>query len=74
MIAKKDLIDGALYKGECRNASEARWDAARNVFVYRRRKFGDEFDEDISHPDDDALHDVFVPELLVTGEDTRGTD
>ncbi len=64
MIAKKDLIDGAVYSGHCRNASEALWDAARNVFVYRRRKFGDEFNEDICHPDDDSVYDVFVPESL----------
>lgn len=65
MIAKKDLIDGALYNGSCRNVSQARWDATRNVFVYRRRKFGHEFNEDICHPDDDRVHDVFEPESLV---------
>ena len=68
MIAKKDLIDGALYLGECRNSDRARWDAARNVFVYRRRKFGHEFNETICHPDDDQIHDVFTPEALFKDE------
>lgn len=70
MIAKKDLVDGAVYNGHCRNAREARWDAKRGVFVYRRRKFGSEFDEDINHPEDDDGFDFFVPETLKAG----GTD
>ena len=66
MIAKKDLIDGATYVGTCRNASEARWDAARECFVYKRAKFGFTFDEDIKHPDDDQVYDVFIPETIKT--------
>ena len=64
MIAKKDLIDGAVYEGHCRNASEARWSAKDNEFTYRRRKFGTEFDETINHSEDDDGMDLFFPERL----------
>jgi hypothetical protein len=64
-IAKKDLIDGAYYKGTCRNASEARWSAKDNCFYHWRTKFGDTFIESISHPEDDEVYDVFVVESLL---------
>lgn len=31
------------------------------VFTYKRYKFGDIFDEDINHFEDDDGYDVFVP-------------
>jgi hypothetical protein len=61
-IAKKDLEHGAYYSGSCRNASEARWNAERNVFVHWRTKFNNTYLEEIRHPEDDELFDVFVVE------------
>jgi hypothetical protein len=60
-ILKKDLIDGKTYYGDCRNANRARWDTERNVFVYKRTKFGYVYDEDINHFEDDNGYDLFVP-------------
>ena len=62
MIRKSHLKDGAKYKGRCRNASEAIWDAEREVFVYQREKFGTTFPEDINHPEDDNGYDLFIPQ------------
>lgn len=62
MIAKKDLKHGAYYAGHCRNATEARWDAVRQVFVHWREKFRRTFTEDIYHPEDEQRFDVFIPE------------
>lgn len=60
LLPKSDLVDGELYWGWCRNASQARWDASRQRFVYARTKFGSTFDEDIVHPQDDEGFDVFA--------------
>lgn len=60
-IRKKDLKDGKLYLGKCRNANKAKWDKKRNVFVYQRTKFGFTFPEDINHFEDDDGYDLFVP-------------
>ena len=66
MIPKTDLLDGALYKGRCRNATEARWDAKIGRFKYRRRLYGDEFAiEEMEHSDDYKGYDVFTPEKLI---------
>jgi hypothetical protein len=61
---KKDLIDGAYYTGNCRNANVARWDAATNRFYHWRMKFGNRFVEWIFHPDDEKYFDVFEAEAL----------
>ena len=61
MVGKSSLRDGAYYHGRCRNAQVARWDAAQNVFLYMRNKFGSTFAEDICHPADDNGFDLFVP-------------
>ena len=61
-IAKKDLEHGAYYKGNCRNANEARWNADKNKFVHWRTKFNNTYLEEIRHPEDDKLFDVFVVE------------
>ena len=58
-IPKKDLIIGKTYIGECRNASEAVWNG--HTVVYKRYKFGDIFDEEINHFEDDDGYDLFVP-------------
>lgn len=60
-IPKKDLIDGKTYYGKCRNADQAIWHADKNVFVYKRHKFGDTFSEEIKHFEDDNGYDLFVP-------------
>jgi hypothetical protein len=62
IIQKKELRDGAYYRGTCRNASEARWDAVNNVFVHWRTKFGSTFLEEIRCPEDDKNFDVFIAE------------
>jgi hypothetical protein len=64
-IEKKDLIDGAYYQGDCRNASVARWDAKTNLFYHWRTKFGSRFIEEISHPDDEPHYDVFISEKII---------
>lgn len=61
MIAKENLEHNQVYVGWCRNTTEARWDQVRNVFMYRRTKFGASFEEDIRHPENDDGFDVFVP-------------
>lgn len=58
-IPKKDLIVGKSYKGFCRNADTAEWDG--EVFWYTRYKFGDTFDEEINHFEDDDGYDLFIP-------------
>jgi hypothetical protein len=58
-IPKKDLIVGKTYLGACRNASKATWTG--KVFVYKRRKFNWEYDEEINHFEDDDGYDLFVP-------------
>lgn len=69
MIPKADLIDGRLYFGHCRNADLARWDTEKQVFIYIRVKFGNKFEEEINHPEDDNSFDLFVPVELVTNDE-----
>jgi len=64
-IAKQNLIHGAYYAGSCRNASEARWNDDKQVFVHWRTKFNHTFLEEIKHPEDDQLFDVFVVEHIL---------
>jgi hypothetical protein len=59
-VLKSDLIDGAYYKGKCRNATIARWNADIDKFVYWRTKFGSKFTETICHLNDDPYYDVFI--------------
>jgi len=63
-IAKKDLIHGQYYNGHCRNATLARWNEHSQRFVYLRRKFGMLYLEEICHPIDDFVYDVFVVESV----------
>lgn len=60
-IPKKDLKDGHLYQGSCRNASEALWNAEKQCFIYWRTKFGSTYQEEINHFEDDDGYDLFVP-------------
>lgn len=61
LIPKQDLVDGAVYRGYCRNAEFATWHADEGVFIYTRIKFDSEFEEEIHHPEDDDGHDIFIP-------------
>lgn len=63
MVAKEELKHGAYYKGVCRNADIARWNAEKQHFVYKRYKFGTWFMEEIFHPADDNIYDVFRPDF-----------
>jgi hypothetical protein len=65
-IARKDLIDGAYYKGHCRNAQVARWSEADGCFYHWRTKFRSTFLEEIKHPEDEQFYDVFIVEELIT--------
>lgn len=65
MIPKKDLVNGAIYIGCCRNAYLAQWHAEKNCFVHLRTKFDNVFAEEINHPEDDDGFDLFVPTLKV---------
>jgi hypothetical protein len=60
-IAKKDLIDGAYYQGDCRNASVAKWIAEKDSFVYLRNKWHSQFLEYINDFEDDDGYDTFIP-------------
>jgi hypothetical protein len=60
-LPKSALRHGAYYRGECRNASVARWNAERGQFYHWRNKWGLTFVETIKHPEDDEVYDVFLP-------------
>lgn len=62
MIPLKDLIDGRWYIGYCRNALMVKWDAKAQEFVYKRYKFGSEFEDTVPHPEtQNDNSDIFVP-------------
>lgn len=61
-IAKQDLVHGAYYKGRCRNASVARWNGEKEIFLHWRTKLGHTFLEEIHCPEDEQCYDVFVVE------------
>jgi hypothetical protein len=60
LIGKKELKHGAYYEGFCRNASIARWDSKKEVYIHWRSKFGTTFLEEIRCPEDDKNWDVFI--------------
>ncbi len=61
-IAKKDLVHGAEYGGECRNASISEWDAHSQVFKYRSFKMGIAYINEIPHIEDTPEgEDGFMP-------------
>ena len=57
-------MHGAYYKGTCRNATEARWNADKELFYHWRYKFGSWFIETIHCPEDEERYDVFVTEAF----------
>lgn len=70
-IRKRDLVHGAYYKGECRNATIARWDGINQCFVHYRTKWGEKFTETILHPEDELVFDVFVVERMLGDEEIK---
>ena len=72
MLRKEALIDGYYYRGWCRNAKVARWDAASGAFQHVREKFGSRFLETIKHPQDELYFDVFIAlEVTEPSEEER---
>ena len=61
VIRKKDFVDGAVYRGESRCTDEATWCAERNMFEYKRTKFGETFTDVVDALEDDRGYDVFLP-------------
>ena len=59
ILSKEQLVDGTYYIGRCRNATIARWSAARGCFFHWRQKFDRIFVEEIKHPIDEEHYDVF---------------
>jgi hypothetical protein len=60
-LKKSELEHGEYYYGTCRNSDTARWNSKDEKFYYRRQKFGTSFIDDIRHPEDDDVFDVFIP-------------
>lgn len=65
MIPKSDLIIGRSYCGDSRNTGKAVWTG--KLFIYQRKceMTHDLLLEELNHPEDDAVHDVFTPTSLV---------
>lgn len=61
-IKKEDLKHGHYYKGRCRNATVARWNAEKGCFIHWRTKYTFKFLEEIKCPEDEQYYDVFVTE------------
>ncbi|MEK7512905.1 MAG: hypothetical protein AAB601_01780 [Patescibacteria group bacterium] len=61
VIPKAELKHGAYYRGRCRNATVARWNAAKGCFYHWQTKFGMTFIETIRHPEDESRYDAFEP-------------
>jgi hypothetical protein len=55
MISKENLEHGVYYRGVCRNATLARWNADKQVFVHWRCKWGKRFLETIGYWVDEKL-------------------
>ena len=60
-IPKDKLIDGKTYIGDTRNTKEAKWDAKKNTFIYMRSKWGNTFEDEVNHFEDDNHYALFVP-------------
>lgn len=64
MIHKRDLIVGAAYEGDSRNADLAVWTGTE--FRYMRKCYltGESWPECLKHPEDDDGSDLFYPSCL----------
>ena len=69
VFSKEELIHGFYYRGHCRNATVARWNNEKKVFVHWRTKFGDRFLEEIRCPEDDQVYDVFYADSIIYPRD-----
>lgn len=58
-ITKRELRNGVIYHGICRNTDVARWDS--DEFLYFREKFKMIYTYSIKHFEDDDGYDVFIP-------------
>ena len=58
-IPKDKLEVGATYEGSSRNFHKATWDG--KVFWGKRYKWGEWFDDNVNHFEDDNGYDLFVP-------------
>lgn len=54
ILPKQQLVHGCYYKGRCRNATIARWNAEENCFYHWREKFGAVYIETIMYPTDET--------------------
>lgn len=63
-IAKKDLIDGATYRGKTRNATIAMWDEKKANFIHYRTDFV-RYRDVVNHFEDDNGFALFVPIKLL---------
>jgi uncharacterized protein (DUF433 family) len=50
ILPKDQLVDSRYYKGRCRNATIARWNASSGCFFHWREKFGNVYIETIRYP------------------------
>jgi len=64
-IPKKDLIDGATYRGRTRNSSIAMWDKKNEDFIHYRDSWGQKYRDVINHFEDDNGYALFVPIKLI---------
>jgi len=60
-LLKTQLIHGAYYRGNCRNASLARWNAETDRFSFL---LDDNSVAEIDHFEDDVGYDVFYPTMI----------
>ena len=60
-IPKDKLIDGKTYIGDTRNTDRAIWNAKKNTFIYMRTKWGNSFEDEVNHFEDDDHYALFVP-------------
>ncbi len=61
IIPTDELVHGAYYEGDCRNAFVARWNANEQQFYYTRYKYGTTFTDTIAHISFTTRFDVFAP-------------
>lgn len=61
-LPKTALVDQEYYKGYCKNATVAVWDADNQRFWYVSHKWDTPFYEAVQHASDDNGFDLFYPE------------
>jgi hypothetical protein len=61
---KDRLVHGTNYKGRCRNATIARWDAEREVFWHWQQMLGRIFLQTIRSPSDETIPELDVFDVV----------